>query len=286
MQGLQRVQDFLVLLVFLAAPVVASADTVEIRFSPGLVGVADYRAGKAELPAVLLLHGFLQTRNSPPMSRLADALSDAGYPVLVPTLTLGVSRRNKSLSCEAVHKHTLPDDLQEVSQWLNWLANHGYKKVVMIGHSSGSKDVLAYLVDKPGVLVERAILVGITPIEVDAEQHRKARAEKPAMSGQMPPLGRFTVAYCKNNYVATVPAYLSYADWTGDVIANALGKIKVPVDVVLGTKDQVISPTWRGQLEKSRVPLTLIENAGHFFDGEHEFELNDRVLEILKKKHR
>ncbi len=286
MKRLMRVQVFLLFFPVFLVFASARADTVEIKFSPHLTGVADYRAGKPGRPALLLLHGFLQTRNSPPMSRLADALSDAGYPVLAPTLSLGISHRNKSLSCEAVHKHFLQDDLKEIGQWVNWLASHGHKRIVLVGHSSGGKDILAYLVGAPSVQVERAILVGITPITVDAEQYRKSRAEKPVEPGQVPPLRRFTMAYCKNNYAATVPAYLSYADWRGDVIVDALSKVRLPVDVVLGTKDQVISPDWQAQLVKSRVPVTMIENAGHFFDGEHEFELNDRVGEILKKKPR
>lgn len=272
------------LLAFFLAPLATHADPVEIKFSPNLVGTADYRAGKPELPAVLLLHGFLQTRNAPPMSRLADALSDTGYPVLMPTLSLGVSRRNKSLSCEAVHKHTLQDDLQEIHQWVNWLASHGHQRIVMIGHSSGSKDILAYLVAEPNPRVAHAILVGITPIEVDAEQYHQAQAEKQLAPEGVLPLRRFTMAYCKNNYVATLPAYLSYADWTADVIAGRLGKTRVPLDIVLGTKDQVAPPAWQARLAKTRVPLSLIENAGHFFDGEHEFELNDRVSKILKKR--
>lgn len=281
---MKRVENLLMLLAFFLAPLAARADAVEIKYSPSLVGTADYRAGKPGLPAVLLLHGFLQTRNAPPMSRLADALSDAGYPVLVPTLSLGVSRRNKSLSCEAIHKHTLQDDLQEAHQWVNWLASHGHQRIVMIGHSSGAKDILAYLAWAPNAPVERAILIGITPIAVDAGQYRQARAEKPAVPGEVLPLHRFTMAYCKNNYATTVPAYLSYADWTADVIVNQLGKTRVPLDIVLGTKDQVAPPAWQARLMKTRVPVTLIANAGHFFDGEYEFELNDRVSEILKKK--
>lgn len=274
----------LVFVLSFAIPAFSRADTVEIKLSPSLVGTADFRAGKPELPAVLLLHGFLQTRNAPPMSRLADALTDAGYPVLVPTLSLGISHRNKSLSCEAIHRHTQQDDLKEIAQWVNWLASHGHRKVAMIGHSSGSITILAYLSATPDNLVERAILVGITPIDTNLGQFHRARAEKPFSPEQTPPLSRFTMAYCKNNYAAPVAAYLSYANWTGDVTVKALDKINIPVDVVLGGKDQVISPAWRAQLMKSRTPITLIENAGHFFDGEYEFELNDRIGEILKKK--
>jgi TonB family protein len=42
-----------------------------------------------------------------------------------------------------------------------------------------------------------------------------------------------------------VPAYLSYADWTAEVIVGRLGKTRVPLDIVLGTKDQVAPPAWQ-----------------------------------------
>lgn len=274
----------LLLLAAFLVPIAARADTVDIKFSSGLIGMADYRAGKPDFPAILLLHGFLQTRNSPPMNRLADALADAGYPVLVPTISLGISRRNKSLSCEAVHKHTLQDDVKEVDRWVNWLGEHGYKKIILIGHSSGSKDLVAYLSGAPKSGVERAILVSIVPIYVDAEEYSKVHSEKPPAPGQAAPsLRRFTIAYCKSNYAATLSAYLSYADWTGEIIMGRLRKINVPVDIVLGSKDQVLPTGWQAQLMRGRAPVHLIDGAGHFFDGEYEFELSDRVIEILKK---
>lgn len=285
MQCFKRAQILFLLCLVLGASG-AYADPVEIRLSPGVIGTADYRTGKPGLPAVLLLHGFLQTRNAPPMSRLAGALSDAGYPVLAPTLSLGVSRRNKSLPCEAVHTHTQQDELHEIAQWVNWLAEHKHQKIIMIGHSSGAKDVLAYLTGAPSALVERAILVAITPIEVDAEQHRKARAEKAPAPGVAPPLQRFSTAYCKNNYATTPAAYLSYADWTADFILVQLGKIRIPADIIFGTNDRIVPPNWLARLKKSGVPVVVIENAGHFFDDEYEFDLNDRVLELLKKKAR
>jgi pimeloyl-ACP methyl ester carboxylesterase len=281
------VRGFAVVLLLVMASV-AEADTVELKFASGLIGEASYRSGKPGLPAVLLLHGFMQTRNSPPMNRLADALADMGYPVLSPTLSLGVSRRSKSLACEAVHKNTLRDDLQEVDQWISWLVSHGQQKIVLIGHSSGSRGLTDYLSGTPNVKVERAILTSLTPVFVDREQYRKASAEKPPPPGQVLPLRRFTIAYCKNNYVATLPSYLSYADSSGNAVIKQLAKIKVPVDIVIGTNDQVFEPEWTALLMRDSVPVpvTRIEGAGHFFDGEHEFDLSDLVSQILKKSPR
>lgn len=285
MQVLMRVRRIWVFLAMFLWGAASCAATVEIKLASNLVATADYRAGKSSLPAILLLPGFLQTRDAPPISPLANSLADSGYSVLTPTLSLGVSRRNKSLPCEAVHKHTQQDDLREVDLWVKWLNRHGHKRIVMIGHSSGAKDVLAYLSSVPDIRIERAILVAIAASEVDPEQYRKALAQKQAssMPGQLPPLQRFKLAYCKNNYASTVPAYLSYADWNGDLILSSLEKIRVPIDAVLASEDKVVPMALRQQILKSRVPVALIEGAGHFFDGEYEFELNDRISGLLKK---
>lgn len=270
------------LLAMLAWPLLARADVVEIKLSSGVVATAEYRTGQAGKPALLLLHGFMQTRDSPPMNRLADALADAGYTVLVPTLSLGVTRRAKSLSCEAVHKHTLEDDMQELSHWVDWLGKRAHRDIVLVGHSSGAKDVLAYAVGKPDARVNKVILVSIAFPHVDHAEYARSRAEKAPGESRAAPLRRFTIAYCKGNYVSSTPAYLSYASWDGDRIVARLNEVKVPAFVIIGDKDAVFLPEWGERLRKTRVPVDVVKGAGHFFDGEHEFELFDRVDAILR----
>lgn len=271
------------LLTALLAPLDSWAETVESRLPSGLVVAAEYRPGKAGYPVVMLLHGFMQTRNSPPTNRLADALSDAGYAILVPTLSLGVSRRVKSLSCEAVHKHGMQDDVAELAHWANWLADRSRTGLVLVGHSTGSQHVLAYLSGTYHPLVRGAILTSVGPIYLDSSEYGPARAEKPGDSGKPAPLRRFTLAYCQKNYVSSVPAYLSYAEWGADRLVENLNRARIPVEVIIGGNDQVFPPEWPARLKKSRVPVGVIEGAGHFFDGEHEFDLFDRVNVILTR---
>jgi hypothetical protein len=57
---------------FLSAP--AFANTVEAKLPAGITAKANFHAGLASLPAVLVLHGFLQTNQSPPMNSLAGNL--------------------------------------------------------------------------------------------------------------------------------------------------------------------------------------------------------------------
>ena len=80
-----------------AVPVQAGSARIELEVVPGITAEADYWPGEADKPAVLILHGFLQTREFPTVRRLAEALADEGYSVLTPSLTLGLNRRRQSL---------------------------------------------------------------------------------------------------------------------------------------------------------------------------------------------
>jgi len=75
---------------------------------------ADYLAGDANKPAVLILHGFLTTNKFHTVVAMAKGLNDEGYSVLSPTLSLGINNRKSSIKCNSIHTHTLEQDLIEV----------------------------------------------------------------------------------------------------------------------------------------------------------------------------
>ena len=115
------------------------------RFARVLLPAPNIWTAQRDKPAVLLLHGFLQTRDFPTVATLARGLRDAGYPVLSPTLSLNIPNRSQSLACEAIHRHSLDDDIGEIARWVDWLKSHGHRSIVLIGHSFGSLQLLAYL---------------------------------------------------------------------------------------------------------------------------------------------
>lgn len=259
----------------------AFAKTVEVKLSTGIIATADFRAGQPSHPAVLLLHGFLQNRYAPPMSSLANTLADQGYTVLTPTLTLGINRRAKSLACEAVHTHTLEGDIAEIGFWVNWLSKKGYGSIALIGHSFGSTQILYYLSQKTNPAVKKAILTSLVPLLIKPQEVRATLARmKQAHSKQS--LERFTMSYCDNNYVAPAAAYLSYAANDSSKTLGQFSKTKVPVEVILGATDTAMEPTWPEKIRARGIPVTIIDKAGHFFDGAQEFDLADKVEAILK----
>ena len=140
---------YLICLLLSAFPAWAHAAIVQLQVRPGIHASAEYLDGQRDKPAILLLHGFLQTRDFPTVATLARGLRDAGYPVLSPTLSLNIPNRSQSLACEAVHRHSMDDDIGEITRWVNWLKSRGHRSIVLIGHSFGSLQLLAYLDAKP-----------------------------------------------------------------------------------------------------------------------------------------
>lgn len=259
----------------------AFAETVEAKLPTGIVALADFRIGQSSRPAVLLLHGFLQTRHTPPMSSLANTLADQGYTVLTPTLTLGINRRANSLACEAVHTHTMDEDVAEIGFWVNWLANKGYSSIALIGHSVGSTQILRYATQKPDRAVKIAVLTSLVPFHGKPQEVRNALAlaKRPASEQA---LGRFMLTYCINTYVAPPVSYLSYVINDTEQTLGLLGKIKVPAEIILGSADKTIATDWPGKIQSRGIPVEIIDKAGHFFDGAQEFDLADKIEILLK----
>jgi len=152
---LMRISLFCLLLALV--PVSTHAAIIRLEMRPGIDASAEYLAGQRNKPAALLLHGFLQTREFPTVDTLARGLQDAGYPVLTPTLSLDIPSRAQSLACEAVHQHSLDEDVAEIARWVSWLKSRGHRS--HLGrHSFGSMQLLAYLAARPDAAVKGYIV--------------------------------------------------------------------------------------------------------------------------------
>ena len=96
---------YLILLTLFAyQPSLSASHTVKEPMPSGIKATAFYSEGEAGKPAILLLLGFLQTRNYLTVNSLSTSLADEGFTILAPTLTLGISNRKRSLPCDAVQR--------------------------------------------------------------------------------------------------------------------------------------------------------------------------------------
>ncbi|MFO7543736.1 MAG: alpha/beta hydrolase family protein [Thiobacillus sp.] len=265
----------------LAFPAWAQAEPVVLEMRPRISASAEYLSGQRDKPAVLLLHGFLQTREFSTISIHARGLNDAGYTVLSPSLSLGIPGRKQSLACEAVHRHGLDDDVAEIARWVDWLKARGHTRIVLLGHSFGSLQLLAYLDGKPDAAVKA--FVGASLIEaqigttnrtalitrLDSQQQRRQRS-----------LIRQQLSFCKN-YLSTPDALLSYVRWDQPRILKALRASPVPVKLIMGNADALLGRNWLQALEHIQIPMAVVLDANHFMDGQHEFDLLEHVLAFL-----
>lgn len=274
---------FLFCLMLSAIPASAHAAIARLEMRPGIAASAEYLAGQRDKPAVLLLHGFLQTRTFPTVATLARGLHDAGYPVLSPTLSLGIPNRETSLACEAVHTHSLNDDVEEIARWVAWLKSQGHRSIVLIGHSFGSMQLLAYLATRQDAAVKAYIgtslveaQVGTTPrAALIAKLERQVQREQRALVTQ-------SLSFC-TNYLTTPQALLSYVRWDQPRTLAALKQAPVSTQLIMGDADKLLGRNWIKALQNLQTPMVIIQGGNHFMDGEHEFDLLEQTLTFLER---
>lgn len=271
----------LLLLFCVSFPSLSRAELVEQAIRPGVAATADYVAGDRAKPAILLVHGFLQTREFPTVVALARSLQDAGYTTLAPTLSLGIPHRKQSLPCEAVHRHTMEDDVDEIARWVKWLKARGNKSIVMFGHSFGSLQLLAYLQNARDPAIKGYI--GASLIEAQtgklAREPLLADLESRVRSGQHA-LVTHPLSFC-GKYVSTPAGLLSYARWDQPQTLAALKKVPVTKLLIMGDADPMLAPGWLNALGHVEVPIVVVKGANHFMDGMHEFDLIEQTTAFL-----
>jgi len=264
----------------------ALAEVVESKLASGIVAAAEYRKGLPEQPALLILHGFLQTRDFPIIRSLTEGLAGSGYTVLAPTLSLGIGKRGKSLSCEAVHTHIMENDIGEVAHWVDWLQSRGHKNIVLIGHSFGGVDLAAYVDAHPNPAVQKLILFSLKDMEYalwDANLRIDTSGAKALLKRKNRALGTYRLSFCRK-YTAPAAAYLSYANWTESRLLHLLAGIRTPIEVYFGANDVHFKQDWPGRVGGTGALVTVIPGANHFFDGPSELDLLEKIEHSLKSR--
>lgn len=272
---------YLLCLLLSLMPPTVQAVVVKQGMRPGIAAEAEYLIGERGQPAVLLVHGFLQTREFPTVATLARGLQDEGYTVLSPTLSLNIPARTRSLACEAVHRHSLDDDVAEIGRWISWLRARGHTTIVLLGHSFGSLQLLAYLSSKPdpavkgylgASLVDAQLGTASRPAVLEDLEGRVARGERGLITRPL--------SFCKR-YTSTPADFLSYARWDQARVLAVLKQPPVRLTLVMGDADTVLDHGWLKALQHVQAPMAVVRGANHFMDGEHEFDLLEHSLTFL-----
>lgn len=270
----------------LCASPVGHADTLRLKSPDGKYLNAEYQPGDRQRPAIVVLHGFLQTREFLTTQGIINGLSTLGLTVIAPNLSLGISDRLQSMQCQAPHKHRFDDDLREMDFWVEWLRRQGHPGVVLVGHSWGSQHGLGYAEAYPQAPVLAMIAISLVregqPATVYAKQVSRAEARAARRDMSLQP---YALSFCKA-YMATPQSYLSYARWDDERVVESLIHLqerKLPVYAVVGSQDSRIDDKWIKILHRHTTQTVIIKGANHFFSSVHEFELSDRLEALITK---
>jgi pimeloyl-ACP methyl ester carboxylesterase len=273
-----------VILTLLGVSVRGYADTLRLQAPDGKYLTAERHRGDARRPAILVLHGFLQTNDFQTTQNIINNLSMLGYTIISPNFSLGISDRRQSMQCQAPHSHSFNDDLREIDFWVEWLRNQGHSHVIIVGHSWGSQHGLGYVEAYPKAPVSAVIAISLVRAEqtaaIRARQVAKAESRAARRDTSLQP---YALSFCKT-FVATPRSYLSYARWDDKRVIDSLARLqerKLPVYAVIGSKDNRIDDEWVQELRHHAAQVTVIEGANHFFSSVHEFDLSDRLVTIL-----
>jgi esterase/lipase len=256
------------------------ADTIEVKLPSGIIASADFHQGLTSQPAILLLHGFLQTRSSPPMSTLANNLASKGYTTLSPTISLGINKRKQSMACEMVHTHTMNEEIAELIFWTKWLSIKGYKNIVLIGFSStGNINILMQNMQATHTAVNKIILISINPMAVDQSEFKISQSPNSVRSKNNKKPYFYSLGYCHKNFFASNTSYLSYAKYADANLLSFISQNTLPTEYIFGSSDTVLPPNWPEKIRSlnTHAQITMIDKATHFFDGEFEFDLAEAV---------
>lgn len=275
------------LLVLSALSQTIFAAVVQATLPNGIAVTADFRAGLAGKPTVILIHGFLQTREQATVATLSGSLADEGYTVLTPTLSLGVPNRDHSLSCDAIHNHSMDTDVAEIRFWVDWLKKRGSRQITLAGHSVGALQALIYAGTSWDPAVNQLELISLSDPSsgmLSGARRDKIRQEV-AQRLKAGETGILTLpmSFC-TRYTASTPAYWSYIRWTRDDLIKRIQTSPIKVSIILGGKDNLVNASWIRQLKTTKAHVYVAKDANHFFEGSSEFDLLDVTNTLLQTK--
>lgn len=264
----------------------ALAAPVKEKLPDGLPVSAEFRPPATGKPVVLLVHGFLQTRDHSTVAQLGNGIADLGFGVLLPTLSLRIPNRAQSLSCEAIHQHSMDDDIAEIAFWIAWLKRNGYSDIILGGHSSGALQSLAYAASKPDKSVRKLILISIPDparnmtkvrtdeVPLDLLQKRQAAGDRSLLSQHL--------WFC-GKYRSPLPAYVSYVQWTRERTLQAFSKERLPTVIIVGENDNLINADWAKEIKSTGHTVHAVKNANHFFEDASEFDLLELTQSLIRQ---
>ncbi len=236
--------------------------------------------------AVLWLHGLFQTHSMrEPISQQREFWVSEGFPVLSPTLTLGVNDRREPYDCSYPLDHTYELNLEEIKAWVRWLKGQGVRRIILAGHSMGGQQVIHAAEALRGDRTVVGVLA-VAPAKGTLREHPLlGRARELVRRGEGRRLLETSFFYCPSTRVSARTLHSYYG--VDRNIGRSLRKLDIPVLIVWGGEDERVRdlPGFLKPYVKDRrnVRIEVIDYADHFFRDLAAEDLRDIAVEFFKE---
>lgn len=282
---------------------------LRISTSDGLYLHGFYVPSKDKKVAVLNVHGmdgnFYEVNY---VYVLADELEKAG----VGFLTVNTRGNGKDTDFDTVDKKIkrvgsryefLEEAHLDITAWLKFLVNEGYKEIILMGHSAGTIKVARYLFE--GELKNKINkLILLTPIDALGARIANGRKDiegflKKAQEKVNEGKGEELIT---SEFDHDVLSYQTFISWykrddlgrmfefcSKDYNFPVLKKIKIPTKIIIGSKDEYFHPSNPQRPEEAmeillkNIPNSkgmIIDGADHCFVS-HEDEMVQEVSRFI-----
>lgn len=293
----------LVCTVLLLFPNFAAVQEVTARYKNLTVNAnLELAAGKRlEDGVILLTHALIQHNRMEIIRTMQTLFRDHGYSSIAINYSLNVDDRHGMFNCMSPHRHIRDATLDEIGFWVGWLKEHGVRKIVLAGHSSGANEVAMY----NGMYHDAAIthVIMITPATSDHASNTPAgyrshykKDLQPVLdrAQQLVDAGRGDEIMEKTDFLfcpaapVSAASFLSYYAGVNSVrlLPAQLKRLTVPSLVIAASGDNrypdvaaIVTPYVDGK----QIQLVTIAGASHFLRDLYLEDAVDAMVAFLQQ---
>ncbi len=247
--------------------------------------------------AIVITHGALAHRDMESITAFRQLLGERGYNTLAINLSLGLDHRYGMYDCQVPHRHRNEDAAKEIGAWVDWLAEQGAPRVVVLGHSRGGAQTALYAAKQEVPPLKAVVLMAPATADNNSAETYVRRYGKP-----LPPLVEKAEALTTtargeamleqiglltcSETTATAESFLSYYGQAARVDTPALiPDIAVPTLVIVAGRDSVVvglEGKIAPHLDETSVRMVIVDEADHMFRDLHADEAIDAIDAFLQ----
>ncbi len=231
---------------------------------------------------VVIIHGILAHNGMEIVTTTQQALRDIERSSLAVNLSLGMDNRHGFYDCDQDHTHVQDHALSEIEAWIDWLQSRGVNSVILLGHSYGANQIMAYMMERKNPSISH--LIFLAPNTINSLRKANQRRYGDEVLQNIEQAQRMIAKGDGHKFIDNIDYLLcpkarvtaqSFASYYGTDaekrfynFTSHLPALSIPTLVTTGTADERqpdIAKQVLPYVDGKTIHLSVIEGAGHFF---------------------